>query len=364
MRRGSLRDLSHRGDVGRDLAGGSAAGRRRVGAVVVLALLALASTACEPPAPRLVLTVTGSGAEPDTNPGDGICEAVDRLGYRGCTLRAAIEEANATTGGVDILLPGGATGPATATVTGDVVLKPASAGRSFLKGVHLTIAAGAQVRAERLETDTFLSSDFQVNLDVYGTLVLDRSLVISADPFLTDPSPDPALRIRPGGVAFVTDSVLISDAPDGTVANAGTLLAARTTISGTQGCGGCLARAVVTAAGAVSHLQSTGLHTTLGASGYSGCAGLPPVSQGWLHLEQACGTVPATGDSTGAAGWTIDPGNHLVTITSSSPLVDAVPVGSAGCDVTAVDFFGAPRGVDGDGDGIGGCDIGAVERQP
>lgn len=343
---------------------GLVGGLGRFGAVAALVVVVAALAACEPPPSRLVLTVTGNGAEPDTNPGDGICEAVDRLGFRGCTLRAAIDEANATTGGVDILLPGGAVGGVTATVTGDVVLKPASTGRSFLKGVHLTIAAGAQVRAERLETDTFLSSNFQVNLDVYGTLVLDRSLVISADPFLTDPSPDPALRIRPGGVAFVTDSVLISDAPDGTVANAGTLLAARSTISGTQGCTGCQARALVTGAGAASHLQSTGLHTTLGASGFSACAGVPPVSQGWLHSEQPCGTVPGTGDSTGAAGWTIDPGNHLVTITSSSPLVDAVPVGAAGCEVTAIDFFGAPRGVDGDGDGIGGCDIGAVERQP
>jgi hypothetical protein len=343
---------------------GLAGGLGRFGAVAALAVLAVALTACEPPPPRLVLTVTGAGAEPDTNPGDGICEAVDRLGFRGCTLRAAIDEANATTGGVDILLPGGAVGGVTATITGDVVLKPASTGRSFLKGVHLTVAAGARVRAERLETDTFISSNFQVNLDVYGTLVLDRSLVISADPFLTDPSPDPALRIRSGGVALVTDSVLISDAPDGTVANAGTLLAARSTVSGTQGCSGCQARAVVTATGAVSHLQSSGLHTTLGASGYSACAGVPPVSQGWLHLEQPCGTVPATGDSTGAAGWTIDPGNHLVAIDPASPLVDAVPLGAAGCEVTAVDVFGAPRGVDGDGDGVGGCDIGAVERQP
>lgn len=245
-----------------------------------------------------------------------------------------------------------------------MVLKPASTGRSFLKGVRLTVAAGAQVRAERLETDTFISSNFQVNLDVYGTLVLDRSLVISADPFLTDPSPDPALRIRPGGVALVTDSILISDSPDGTAANAGTLLAARSTISVTQGCGGCLARSVVTATGAVSHLQATGLHTALGASGFSACAGVPPVSQGWLHLEAPCGTVPATGDSSGPAAWTIDPGNHLVTIDPASPLVDAIPLGEAGCEVTAVDFFGAPRGVDGDGDGVGGCDIGAVERQP
>lgn len=342
---------------------GPARRRSRFGSLLAGSLLVVATTACEPPPPRLQLTVTSLGSGGDTDPGDGICQVTSPVPPGGCTLRAAIEEANATPNGVDILLPSGPIGNVTATITGDVVLKPASAGRALLAGVRLTIASGAQVRAERLETATG-PGDFQVNFDVHGSLVLDRSLIISAAPTWTGPPPHPAVRIRTGGTAWLQDSVAISDAPDGTIANEGTLLALRSTLSGTQGCPECQARALVTGVGAVSHLQSTGLHTTLGATGYSACAGVPPVSHGYVHVEEPCGSAPATGDSAGPAGWSIDPGNRLVTIASTSPLVDAVPLGTPGCEISAVDLVGAPRGVDGNGDGIGGCDIGAIERQP
>jgi hypothetical protein len=49
---------------------------------------------------------------------------------------------------------------------------------------------------------------------------------------------------------------------------------------------------------------------------------------------------------------------------AGSPLVDAIPLGHASCPEGAVDVYGQPRAVDGDGDGGGGCDIGAVEVQP
>ena len=48
---------------------------------------------------------------------------------------------------------------------------------------------------------------------------------------------------------------------------------------------------------------------------------------------------------------------------ATSPLVDVVPVGTNGCTTAAVDVYGNPRRVDGNGDGVGGCDAGAVERQ-
>jgi hypothetical protein len=172
------------------------------------------------------------------------------------------------------------------------------------------------------------------------------------------------VHILPGGSASLVDSVVISDADAGAVANAGTLTSLRSTLSGSQGCAGCAGQALATAPGAASHLQSSGIHTTIGATGFSGCSGVAPISHGFVHVEVPCGSAPATGDSSGPAGWTLDPGSHAVTIDPASPLVDAIPLGAAGCDPSTVDLLGNPRGVDGDGDGTGGCDIGAVERQP
>lgn len=47
---------------------------------------------------------------------------------------------------------------------------------------------------------------------------------------------------------------------------------------------------------------------------------------------------------------------------ATSPLVDAIPLGTAGCSTSMLDMYGNPRGGDGNGDGIPGCDIGAIER--
>jgi hypothetical protein len=62
-----------------------------------------------------------------------------------------------------------------------------------------------------------------------------------------------------------------------------------------------------------------------------------------------------------------DPDPNLLAVKmpkAGSSLVDAVPLGTAGCSTALVDLFGNPRGGDGNGDGLPGCDLGAIERQP
>lgn len=88
------------------------------------------------------------------------------------------------------------------------------------------------------------------------------------------------------------------------------------------------------------------------------CSGTPAFeSHGYVHTSSPCTTISGPGDSTGEL--------ESVLPVAGSPLLDAIPVGEPGCtDPAAVDFYGNPRGVDGDGDGIAGCDIGAVELQP
>jgi hypothetical protein len=52
------------------------------------------------------------------------------------------------------------------------------------------------------------------------------------------------------------------------------------------------------------------------------------------------------------------PGTHPVTLSVASSLY------SLFCTPTATDVYGAPWGVDGNGDGADGCDVGAAELQP
>ena len=50
-------------------------------------------------------------------------------------------------------------------------------------------------------------------------------------------------------------------------------------------------------------------------------------------------------------------------LAATSPLVDAIPVGTHGCGIDVVDdMSGWSRPTDGNGDGVAGCDIGARER--
>jgi len=51
-------------------------------------------------------------------------------------------------------------------------------------------------------------------------------------------------------------------------------------------------------------------------------------------------------------------------LSMSSPLIDAIPIGDPACPVGSTDLHGMPRGVDGNGDGVPSCDIGAIEHQP
>jgi CSLREA domain-containing protein len=55
----------------------------------------------------LVFNVTSLADKPDFNPGDGVCAAWFPGGWGGCTLRAAVEEANTSAGPDNIVVPSG-----------------------------------------------------------------------------------------------------------------------------------------------------------------------------------------------------------------------------------------------------------------
>src|SRR5262245_20125056 len=79
---------------------------RRGFGLALLGAAAFALTGCEIPGPHTVLTVTTTLDGNDANPGNGVCEMT--VGSGNCSLRAAVDEANATTGNPPrIVLPAG-----------------------------------------------------------------------------------------------------------------------------------------------------------------------------------------------------------------------------------------------------------------
>lgn len=328
--------------------------RSRLLPVVLVVAVAVAGLgACKPPVPRVKLTVNDAGFGVDDNPGDGICRA-PWANYR-CTFPAAIQEANAL-GAADIVVPAGTVyGPTSEalaiTITGDVSITGAGIPTSPTTGTNLapydlTVAAGAKLRLSDLLTYQFFTP---VSLVVEGRLDIERAFIGAGRT---------SLDIRPGGSVIVSDSVvkLFSSTPTPSVplGISGTLVLTRSELR-------------------VANLQIAegGAMVTSGSIlDVDGCVAPPPVSAGDNRVKHQSCASQAT-DTVGVPGTDLDtwtqPGNSFVQVKQpkvTSSLIDAIPIGTHGCSTDLVDIFGNPRGVDGDGDGIGGCDVGAFERQP
>lgn len=347
--------------------------RRPLALLAGLTLAVSIVTACQPPPPRLLLTVTTTAGGADDVPGDGICASSAAGG--GCTLRAAVEEGNTAADGADIAVNGGTYNGVVVEVTGDVAIKrnglasvkitgPNAAGSS-----NITVAPGGRLELAGINTSRTAGSESRLRVEVDGSALIVGSWVESLD-------------VGSGGSTVLVTSIVGGSSGDSTTTNSGVLVAVASSILDDV-FDAASTPTLVTNPGGTTHLaatvvaqpsffQSGGLFR---ASTASGCGGQPTLSLGYAHLEIPCGGATAIGDGTGPAQTIVDAAitfdgmNYTVTgleheLYATSPLIDAVPVGVVGCGEGAVDFYGNPRGVDGDGDGIGGCDIGAVERQP
>jgi hypothetical protein len=121
--------------------------------------------------------------------------------------------------------------------------------------------------------------------------------------------------------------------------------------------GGRWGNAIQTAPGATTHLAASYVGPLIDSSLTSGgCTGERPISHGYVHTTSLVAPCTLVGSGTDSAGPT---GSG-----ASSVLVDAVPLGSPWCEPGAADPFGNPRGNDGNGDGVAGCDIGGFEYTP
>lgn len=362
---------------------------RRSVLIIGVALVAGALSACEPPPPRVQWVVDSTGTGPDDNPGNGVC--LSSFAPAGCTLRAALEEGNTSATGADVLVPDqGQYFLGSVVVTGDVTVE---LGPAALVEGSVSVAAGGVLRIEAGGNWGGLPASIQVQPG--GMLVISGANTADADD-------SAGLRVTNLGTSVIsgtwvselyvgseattvlTTSVVggLSAAHGAQAYSNGTLIAAGSSILGNMDATSSLPALQTNPAG-LTMMQGTvvaGPETYLWGEqlfpGHaSGCSGEPPESLGYVHVEIPCGGAPGVGDASGPAGTYVERHiggtamNPLIYgyrhgVASDSPLIDAIPLGEAGCEPGAVDFYGNPRGVDGDGDGVGGCDIGAVEHQP
>lgn len=351
-------------------------GHRRIGALAVAGLVAVGAAACEPAPPRLQLRVDSTAAGADDDPGDGVCSSAAAAGGA-CTLQAAIDEGNAAADGADLTVPAGHYRNVDATITGDVIVKAQPAAEVAITESTFSVAAGARLIVAGINTSTsiqavppvsgqMITTVSPLQLDVAGSAGVVGSVLGGLD-------------VAADGGAVVVDSIVESL----DVTNDGRLLALRSTLLGWSA-DDPDATVLTTGAGALSSLASSVVavpHTTVDLisfifpGGDGTCAGSAPNSKTYMFVEVPCGPMDEVGDASGDAGTTVmmsvsynGIGYYQIGLEyglqPTSPLIDAIPVGEGTCDEGAVDIYGQPRGVDGDGDGVGGCDIGAVERQP
>jgi hypothetical protein len=320
-------------------------------------VLLVGLTACEPVPPRVQFTVDTTAFGLDADWGDGTCATLAGQ----CTINAAFQEASEAELGVDIIVPAG-NYIATTVVAGDVRVNWGDPRAVEWRGA-VTVTDGSRLALDGISTGHPTLLDTGWGLDVYavGEAQVHRSMIRR-------------LTVEPGGVAVLDRSVVVNATEgEAAVTHEGTLVAVRSSILAYPALG-----PVLDTAGGTTYLRGTSVAdlTVLvngapWASGDAGtCSGGLTTSFGYVHAENAC-APPVAGDSTGDAGMTSSVtaviSSSLLTsfellLDETSPLIDAIPLGDPLCDPTAFDLFGTPRGVDGDGDGVAGCDVGAIER--
>lgn len=344
---------------------------KRLGTLVAASLAIGGLAACEPAPPRLQLTVDSQLEGSDDAPGDGTCSSAAAAGA--CTLAAAIQEGSAAADGADVTVPPGHYRNVTTTVTGDVALITEAAANVAITSSTITVGVGARLSLSGINTSESIaapppgfpgppsSAVVPLQLDVSGTLVMKRSVLAG-------------LHITADGNALMVDSVV---GADGTV-NLGSLVAVRSSFFA-DSASGPAGTVLAAAPGATTRLAGSVLamphtSTSLGFSfpgGQGTCTGPAPISHDHLFVEVPCGDVDGSGDAGATLHVTVaftgtgyQETGASYSLRPTSPLVDAIPVGHPACPPGATDVYGEPRGVDGNADGIPGCDIGAVERRP
>lgn len=336
--------------------------------VCVMALVA--------PANAATFTVNSILDLPDARPGDGVCVAT---GTDVCTLRAAVQEANVTSGGDVILLPSlqprfrltnrgddpedasrgdldivddltiQGTGPGVVTIDGDRgdrifdIFAPArvSIRHLVLQQGQVDAAGGAIRNAGTLRLEGVTLRDNVVSTGAGGGLAnLAAGVSVLVNCTLANNTAAP--NGQGGGVANLPGAVLQLES---------------VTLSGN----------VATSGGAIHNLGDASIHNSIVANSAVGgnCAGVPLLSRGYnLDTGSTCLFDQST-DLSNA-----DPRLGLLAFHGGLSLTMALLPGSDAIDrgdpvnCPVQDQRGFPRPADGNGDAVAVCDIGAFEVNP
>ncbi|MFQ5667267.1 MAG: choice-of-anchor Q domain-containing protein [Candidatus Binatia bacterium] len=319
----------------------------------------------------VTFTVDSTVDAPDGEPGDGTCATAEGT----CTLRAALQEANASPDPDSIELPAGtytltnagANEDAAATgdldILGDLTIVGAATDNSIIRGNGLDrvfdVVGPAVVTISRVtvQDGTALSA-------AGGGIRNSGALTLTGVTLRNNAAP----MADGGGIANlagatvqftnVTVSGNAAEARGGGIANfsGGTILLLNVTLSNNS----------ATAGGGIDNFGSAELRNTIVANSPTGgtCAGAVVTSLGHnLDSGTTC-LFNAVGDLSD-----VDPGLGPLQDNGGFTFTHALLPGSTAIDAgddldcPATDQRGAPRPADGNADGTATCDIGAFEVQ-
>jgi len=355
--------------------------------------------------PAATFNVTSTMDAVDASPGDGICASAGSQ----CTLRAAVQEANALAGADTIMLPAGTyvltVGGASARcedaaaegdldITDDVTIVGAGAPVTIIDGNGIDrvfdVAAKADMRGVTIRNGDAGTTTCPSGIGPVGGAIYSAPGTVAAGVTLTEVAIMQNKATHGGGIENdlgssldlngVTVSANVASIAGGGVENLasvpGTTLTNVTVSGNSAGNGGGihnegdLALESVTISG--NTLDDVGERTirdtiVAGSAADSNCTGGGSIIAEDHNLDSgnSCGfadstdlrnTNPSLGplQDNGGPTWTL-------ALLAGSPAIDA---GRGDCPPPATDQRGTMRPVDGNGDGVAVCDIGAYEFLP
>ena len=347
--------------------------------------------------------VTSTMDAVDASPGDGICASAGSQ----CTLRAAVQEANALPGADTIMLPAGTyvltVGGASARcedaaakgdldITDDVTIIGAGAPITIIDGNGIDrvfdVAAKADIRGVTIRNGNAGTTTCPSGIGPVGGAIYSAPGTVAAGVTLTEVAimqntathgagieNDLGSSLDLNGVTVSANTASIAGGGIENLAGApGTTLANVTVSGNSAGSGGGIRNegdltleSVTMSGNTLDDVGERTIKDTIVAGSPFNCTGGGSIIAEDHNLDSgnSCGLADSTDlrNTNPNLGPLQDNGGPTLTLAllAGSPAIDA---GSGDCPPPATDQRGTVRPVDGNGDGVAVCDIGAYEFLP